>query len=373
MVLLAAALTIGFSGGPLPLTASALSSLLEKRRGAIDAFDTKVEALLKSRQTVGCAIVYAEKGKVVFAKGYGFANLEHQVKMRPDHLHELASVSKQFTSAAILQLAEVGKLQLDDPIRKFFPEAGDAWGKVRIRHLLNHTGGLPDYLASVDPGDDVTRKQLIDSVKDKPLRFEPGSKFEYSNSGYMVLGQIVEKVSTLDMGAYLKSKIFEPAGMKTAVLNDTSTVFPNRADGYAVRAGKVMREGYTSPSLSKTGDGQIMCSALDLAAWDAALRGTKVLSAASLSRLSTKPGLNPEAEKAKYYGYGVGVVVDGAKTVHQHGGGWMGTNTLFVRYLDDGKCVVILCNSEGAPTQDLLAEVEDRFLGRRIVAPPKKP
>jgi CubicO group peptidase (beta-lactamase class C family) len=329
-----------------------------------DDFDKKIEAWLVARKVPGCAIAYSEGGKLKFAKGYGFANLEHKVRMRPEHVHELASVSKQFTATCILKLMEAGKLSLDDPISKYFEGAHADWSKVKIRHLLQHTGGLADYLEIfANPGVPVTNTSLINSIKDKPLRFEPGSKWEYSNSGYMVLGIIVSKASGKPSGEYLVDNVFKPTGMKTAVLNDTRSIVPHRADGYSIQNGKIVKEGFTSTSLSQTGDGQVMASALDLIAWDIALSSNKILKKETQAMMNQPSAASAKTQNRAQTGYGFGVTIfrkDG-KLVQSHNGGWMGTMTHLTRYIDERKCLVVLCNSDSAPMNELLQLVRAKF------------
>ncbi|HRK22618.1 MAG TPA: serine hydrolase domain-containing protein [Fimbriimonadaceae bacterium] len=337
-----------------------------------DKFDDEIEKLLKDAKAAGCAIAVSEKGRTTFAKGYGFANLEHRVKMRPDHVHELASVSKQFTAVSILQLVDAGKLKLDDSLDRFFDGAPESWKKVQISHLLNHTSGLPDYLSALgNPGLDVNDNRLVSLISDKPLVFEPGSKWEYSNSGYMMLGLIVAKVSGLSFGDYMQKHLFDPAGMKTAAWNDTRLLLPNRADGYSLRSGVIVREPFTSSSLSKTGDGQVMASALDLLAWAKALDEGRLLKPATAARMNEICEPSKQSVEGETRGYGFGVMLRrrGELLVQQHGGGWMGTRTHLIRYIKESKTLVILGNSDSAPIDKILALCEDRFLGKRVLAP----
>ena len=329
-----------------------------------DDFDKKIEAWLQAKKVPGCAIAYSEGGKLKFSKGYGYANLEHKVRMRPEHIHELASISKQFTAACILQLMEKGKLSLDDPISKYFEGTNANWSKVKVRHLLQHTGGLADYLEVFsNPGVAVTDASLINSIKDKPLRFEPGSKWEYSNSGYMVLGIIVSKASGMSSGEYLAKNVFQPSGMQTAVFNDTRSIVPNRADGYSIQNGKIVKEGFTSTSLSQTGDGQVMASALDLIAWDVALSSNKVLQRETQVLMNQPSAASAKTQNGAQTGYGFGVSLSRkeGKLVQSHNGGWMGTSTHFARYIDEKKCLVILCNSDSAPFAELIQLVRAKF------------
>ena len=329
-----------------------------------DDFDKKIEAWLVAKKVPGCAIAYSEGGKLKFAKGYGYANLEHKVRMRPEHVHELASVSKQFTAACILKLMEAGKLSLDHSISKYFPGAHADWAKAKIRHLLQHTGGLPDYLEVFsNPGVAITETSLINSIKDKPLRFEPGSKWEYSNSGYMVLGILVAKASGMPFGDYLVKNVFKPANMKTAVVNDTRSIIPNRADGYSIENGKTVKEGFTSTSLSQTGDGQVMASALDLIAWDVALSSNGILKKETQVLMNQPSTASAKTQNGAHtgYGFGVGISKKDGKLVQSHGGGWMGTVTHLSRYVNERRCLVVLCNSDSAPVNELLQMVRAKF------------
>lgn len=332
----------------------------------VDDFDDRIEALMKQQKIPGCAVAYSEGGQLKFSKGYGYADLEQSVKMTPGHVHELASVSKQFTSACILKLREQGKISLADPISKYFEKSPSEWKKVTLRNLLQHTGGLPDYLSAVrNPADELTASQMIDAIREKPPLFEPGTKWQYSNSGYMVLGHIVSKVSKQTLGAFLEKEVFGPAGMKTAIWNDTRAVVPNRAEGYTVRNGLVAKEDFTSTTLSQTGDGEVMASALDLIAWDAALRAGRVLNAESQRLMSEVSEASKKTENGATTGYGLGVMIarkDG-KLRQSHSGGWMGTSTYLARWVDEDRCLVVLCNSD-QPAAALRQACIERFLGK---------
>ncbi len=340
-----------------------------------DDFDRQIEKLLKDSHIVGCSIAFADDGRVKFAKGYGHADLEQGTPMKPESVHELASVSKQFTAVSILQLVEQGKLSLDDHLSDFFERAHADWKKVTVRHLLQHTSGLPSYLSALNKFElDYTVQEMVNTIKDKPLQFEPGTKFEYSNSGYLLLGQIVAQRTGSTFGDVTRA-LFKQAGMKTAVYNDSRAVVPNRAEGYSFAKNQFLREPFTRSSLSGTGDGHVMASALDLVAYDVAMRSGKLLTPASQALMNTPSEVSREEMKQapatiRNAGYGFGVMVgkDSNKLIQNHTGGWMGTNTLFTRYVDEKKCLVVLCNGEDAPLEQIAKLCEKRFLGRLITA-----
>jgi len=313
----------------------------------------------------GVAIIVKHQGKVLVSKGYGFADLEHKAPMTVDSVHELASVSKQFTAAAIMLLAEQGKLALTDTLDKFVEDAPDAWKKITVDHLLEHTSGLPDYL--VDEAlirKDGLLRNIVRDLRGKPLRFAPGDKWEYSNSGYLLLGYIVLKVSGKDIGAFCEQNLLKPAGMKTARANDPLAIVPNRATGYSKPGKTVQKEDYTSRTYSATGDGHLMASAKDLLAWSEAMRQNKILTAGSWKQIRTISGPSrkePQAGIVTGYGKGLAVIEENGSITVNHSGGWLGTTTFLQTGISKPTTIIIMMNSDFASFGPILKEVEARL------------
>jgi CubicO group peptidase (beta-lactamase class C family) len=293
--------------------------------------------------------------------------------MKPESVHELASVSKQFVAGAILQLVDQGKISLDDSVRKHIADAPETWQKITVTHLLQHTSGLPDYLAALgEPkvANDLPRLTLQNSIFDKPLRFEPGSKWEYSNSGYMVLGWIVEAASGQSLKAYTERNIFAKVGLKQTYFNDSRAIIQNRAEGYTLRGKQVVKEEFSSTTFSGTADGHIMSSALDLMKWNAALHGGKLLKPETYKRMITPSSvsLRKNGANTSGYGFGIGYGQIGDQTVYQHGGGWMGTSTMLCYYPKLNMSIAILMNTDRVSENKLMEVLELRFVGKKLLS-----
>lgn len=325
-------------------TAIALLLLAQSPTGTLES---KIRAEFAKQKLPGMVVVVERKGKQELAMALGYANLEHKVPMKLDSVHELASVSKQFTATAILKLADEGKLSLDDSITKFVDGAPDTWKAITIRHLLHHTSGLPDYISDMSViRTNKSAESMMMSLMDKPLRFAPGAKFEYSNSGYMALGHIAAKASGSSLWQLTETAILKPNKLAGIYTNDPTLIVPNRADGYDVVLNKLTRESYTSRSFSLTGDGHLMASAPGLLAWSKLLQERRILKPETWKSAWT-PSPQSIASGGKY-GFGFTTFEAEGKLRLMHGGGWMGTTTLLETGVDEKFTVVVLINQGGA-------------------------
>jgi CubicO group peptidase (beta-lactamase class C family) len=301
-------------------------------------FDDYMKACVEVNHFNG-AVFVSKGGNTLFAKGYGFANAEHQVPNTPRTKFRLGSITKQFTAMAILILQERGKLKIEDSVGKFIDDAPKAWDGVTIHHLLTHTGGVPSY--TDDPAYrrkmmmPETVKSMISRFRDKPLDFRPGEKFHYSNSGYFLLGAVIEKVSGKSYEAFLKETIFDPLGMKDTGYDHPATVIPGRASGYTLQRDGLVNAEYLDMSQPYAA-GSLYSTVEDLACWDRALVDGKLISKGSYAKMYTPQKNN--------YAYGwVVVTAKGRKEIH-HGGGINGFATEILRYPEQEVCVVVLSN-----------------------------
>src|SRR5215813_4977735 len=198
--------------------------------------DQVVQSYVSNKQFMGTVLV-ARGDQIVFSKGYGSANLEWAIPNTPQTKFRLGSITKQFTAASILLLEERGKLKTDDPVKKYMPDAPAAWDKVTIFHLLTHTSGVPSFTSFPDfqshEWQTMTPQQLVDWFRDKPLEFEPGTKWNYSNSGYVLLGYLIEKISGQSYAEFVQQNIFTPLGMKDSGYDSNSAIIERRAAGYS--------------------------------------------------------------------------------------------------------------------------------------------
>lgn len=322
--------------------------------------DVAIDQFIESKQSPGIVVLVKRDGKVVYERAAGYANLETETPMSMDSIHELASVSKQFTAVATMTLVESGKLKLTDTLASYVDGAPDSWKGITIEHLLHHTSGLPDYLeGEVDLGKMTTDRVLIESLREKPLVFAPGEKWEYSNSGYMALGYIVGKVSDTRFGSYVSRQLFEPAGMKSAVISNPLIVLPKRAYGYTKFGKEFRNESLCSPGYSALGDGMVMASARDLVAWHDSMREGKILSRKSWEYLWTPSAQSVTNESP--YGGGLMIERAGERPLVSHSGGWLGTMTFLKSDLASDSCMVILVNCDSADPRELLKAVSESF------------
>jgi CubicO group peptidase (beta-lactamase class C family) len=289
-------------------------------------------------------ILVARDGKPIVSKGYGMANIELGVPNKPDNIFRLGSVTKQFTSMAVMILQERGKLSVNDPICKYFADCPEAWKPITIRNLLTHTSGITNYTEFKDFAQTTilptATGDMVARLEKEPLEFAPGEKFSYSNSGYYLLGVVIEKASGKTYADFLQENIFTPLGMKQTGYDDSLRIIMNRAEGYQRQAGKIINAPYMDMSVPYAA-GSLYSNTGDLLIWDQALYTDKLVSQKSLDEIFTpfKSG----------YGYGWGI---GKRFEHRqisHGGGIYGFATEVSRFPDDRVTVIVLSNFQGAP------------------------
>ncbi|HEV7509807.1 MAG TPA: serine hydrolase [Thermoanaerobaculia bacterium] len=300
----------------------------------------------------GAAALVMKDGQVVLRKGFGMANLELGTPVSPDMVFELGSITKQFTAASILLLQERGQLRVEDEITKYLPDYPTHGQKITVENLLTHTSGIPSYtgLAEWMPRvrEDMKLTDLIAMFKDKPLEFTPGEKWEYDNSGYILLGAIIEKVSGKSYEQFVEEEIFQKLGMSQSRYGHVEEIIPLRATGYE----KNDKGFYNARYLSMTqpyAAGSLMSTVDDLAIWDRALSSEMLLKKASLDRMFTS--FKIKSGVATHYGYGMGVSELAGKRVLAHGGGIFGFTTIITRVPEERLLIVILSNNEASEPQ----------------------
>ena len=306
-----------------------------------DTVDDYIEAEMKKRQIPGVALAVVQYGKIIKVKGYGLANVEHNVPVALDTVFRLASMTKQFTATAMMLLVEKGKVGLDEKITKYLPNAPDTWTDMTVRHLLTHTAGLkgsPWRRVGRARLTDYTTDQIFEYISELPLDFVPGEQWRYSDQGYFLLGMIIERVSGKRWRDFLTECIFEPLGMTATTVLDQWEIIKNRAASYTLRGGKLahLRRNWQDELPSGTG---ILSTVQDLAKWDAALSTEKILNKSSLDPMWNPVKLN----NGFTHGYGFGWFLDEIRKrrVIGHGGG---TGTYILRLPDDQLTVIVLTN-----------------------------
>lgn len=303
--------------------------------------DTVVRADADKGEFMGVVLV-ARDGKILFDKGYGSANLEWKIASDGDTKFRIGSVTKQFTATAILLLQERGKVTLDAPIKTYLPDAPAAWDQVTVRNLLTHTGGIPNFTSFPDYAKlqtlGTTTEGLIARFRDKPLDFQPGEKYAYSNSGYVLLTAIIEKASGQSYSAFLTDNIFKPLSMADTGYDSPATIIPRRAAGYTPSPKGIVNTDYVDMTVPQ-GAGALYSTSHDLLKWQRGLFGGKLLKPDSL-----KAYLTPFKNN---YALGVNVVTADGSTTISHGGGINGFNAWLGYDPDHKLTVVVLGNLNG--------------------------
>jgi CubicO group peptidase (beta-lactamase class C family) len=338
----------------------------DKTTAAVD----EVFADLAKPGSPGCALGVFRDGAVVYAKGYGLANLEENIPITPASVFDIGSTSKQFTAASILLLEKQGKLSVNDDVRKYIPELADYGYKITILHLLNHTSGLRDYLTLMDLAgintDSVTTDDdaLAFIARQKALNFAPGSDWLYSNTGFFLLSVIVKRVSGKSLREFAAENIFSPLGMThTQFRDDHTSLIPNRALAYDP---KEHADGYTlSVSyFEQTGDGAVHTSAEDLQKWDENFYSGQIGGKDFLTRIQEQGKLN----SGRMLDYAKGLFIEdyrGLRTV-SHGGAWGGYRAELLRFPEQHFSVACLCNLGNAEPSKRAHEVADIYLANSL-------
>ena len=294
----------------------------------------------------GAAIIVKKDGKTIFRKGYGLADLELALPVEPDMVFRLGSITKQFTSVSVLMLAEQGKLGLQDEITKFLPDYPTQGRTITVENLLTHTSGIQSYTDMPEwlPlwRKDFTVKELVDFFKNKPMTFEPGRRWAYNNSGYVLLGAIIEKVSGKTYEAFVDGHIFKPLGMKSSFYGSTERVIPRRVPGYQMGKGGFVNAPYLSMTQPYAA-GSLLSNVDDMADWSEAVFSGKLVKKEWLDKAFTPYKL--KNGESSGYGYGWFTADFGGHRSIEHGGGINGFTSYAMTFPEDGIYLAILTNS----------------------------
>jgi CubicO group peptidase (beta-lactamase class C family) len=325
------------------LTRALLPALLVLASSAGRAQDPEefVRAEMERQRIPGLALAVLKNGEVVHVRGYGVSNVKTETPITPETVFKIGSVSKQFIATGIMVLVQAGQMRVTDSIHRFFPDAPAAWRPITVRHLLTHTGGLiresPAFAPMIVQSDSV----VIRAAYASPLRFVPGTKYEYSNLGYFILADIIRRVSGQPWPAFLRDKAFVPAGMMATRTTAVRDSLPGLATGYMDN--DAWRIAPDWPAVRPSG--AFVSTVLDLAKWDAVLYSNRVLADSTRQQMWTPVRLNDGSTHA--YGFGWELTPMNAKrrTVH-HGGTLTGFRSHFTRFPDDGLSIIVLMNIE---------------------------
>lgn len=339
-----------------------------------DALSTKVDSAAEAQRNAqkipGIGLAVCRDGKIIKATGYGLANVELDVPVTPETIFQTGSVGKQFTSMAVMMLLEEGKLALDDKMAKYIPESPAAWKNITLRQLLTHTSGIADYGGEegtmgkgvINFRKDYTEDELIQAFAKMPMDFHPGEKWSYSNTGYVLLGIIIHRVTGQFYGDFLQERIFRPLGMTSTRIISEADIVPHRSSGYRMVKGQLKNQEWVSPSLNTTADGALYTNVVDLAKWDAALYTTKLVRQSSFDQMWSPVKLNNG--KTCPYGFGWAVGSSDGHRIVAHDGAWQGFTMSIARYLDDKLTIIVMTNldSDNSHPEKIVKDVADIYL-----------
>ena len=354
------------------LLVAAVAPLHAQQPGPLSARVDSLFAAYNRTDSPGCALGVYRDGSIAYARGYGMADLEQGVAIAPHTVFDIGSTSKQFTAAALALLEQDGLLSLDDDVREYVPELPEYDRRITIRHLLNHTSGLRDYIglmlmAGTDIDDVTGEEDALDAIaRQSALNFAPESEWLYSNSGYFLASVIVKRVSGKSLPAFAHERIFEPLGMHNTLFRDDYTlVIPQRASAYTPR-----QDGGYAIDMSnwqQAGDGAVFTSVEDLLLWDRNFYEPRVGGQQLLDALHTRGMLT----SGDTLSYALGLFIDeyrGARTV-SHGGSWGGYRAELLRFPEEEFSVAVLCNLATTNPSSLALRVADIYLADRLDAP----
>lgn len=313
------------------------------------------------------SIAAIKDGEILFKKSYGHANIEHKVRNTVETKYKIWSITKQFTAVAVLILEERGLLRVEDSLKKYFPDWVDLKPEITIHHLLTHTSGIFNYSSLTNSYKTFQKvhhekSELIKMFTSKPLDFEPGTQWKYSNTGYYLLGMLIEKLSGKTYSEFLTENIFLPLGMLNTGIDDEKKIVENKASGYYLNGNDLIHCNYINMSLILS-SGAMYSTVEDLLIWDQALNNNKLLSRRSIEKMNT-PYKND-------YGYGVEINVNGNKRVVHHNGGCEGFLAEIHRYVDNDFAVVVLSNYGFTAVNKLCKVVASIAFGEKYEMPAK--
>ena len=324
-----------------------------------------VKAEMQRQHIPGLSLLVVKSGRIVRAEGFGLANVELQVPVKPETIFQSGSVGKQFTATAVMMLVEEGKIGLDDPLTKYFADASVSWKDVTVRELLSHTAGFGDYPKDFNFRKDWTEDEELKLIESTPLAYPPGTSWAYSNFGYVTLGILIHRVTGEFYGDFLQQRIFQPLGMQSTRIISEADIVPNRAAGYRLVKGELKNQEWVAPVVNTTADGSLYFSILDLAKWNDALYTEKLLKRSSLDLMWTPVKLKNGQPNKGHYGFGWFIEERAGHRCIHHDGSWQGFETAIDRYVDDQLTVVALANLADSQPGKITQHVAEIYLAEK--------
>lgn len=326
----------------------------------VDSTDIIVKQLMEKQKVVGLSLAIIKNGQPVVNKGYGLANVELNVPVTAETAIRLGSVSKQFFATAIMKLMQDGKLNIEDPVHKYFPDAPATWRPIKIKHLLNHTSGLQREGPAYNNFKIQSDLDIIKSAYNLPLHFKTGEKYEYCNLGYFMLAEIIRQVSGMPWGDYMHDQLFVPAGMNNTYVTDFNLIIPNRASGYMHRHDTLVN---ATPMYAIRPSGGFISTSSDMIKWEKAISSAKnILTKENWEKL-WQPYIktSDKTDSKEYYGYGWRIDEYKGHKIVAHNGANTGFIAGYARFVNDGLSIIMLTNTDETNPQEFINALADYY------------
>ena len=329
----------------------------------IDSTDIIIKQMMMKQKIVGLSLAVIKNGYPVTNKGYGLANVELNVAVNTETVIRLGSVSKQFFTTAIMKLMEEGKLDIEESIHKYFPDAPETWQPIKIKNLMSHTSGLQREGPAYDNFKIQADLNIIKSAYNLPLLFKPGEKYQYCNLAYFMLAEIIKQVSGMPWQNYIDDKLFQPAGMTNSYLTDFYRIIPNRADGYMHNHETLIN---ASAMYAIRPSGGFASTSSDMIKWEKAITEEKIILKKDNWEKLWQPFIktSDKADSKEYYGFGWAVDEYKGHKLIVHGGANIGFRSVFARFVNDGLSIIILTNTDEANPRAIANALADYYFRR---------
>lgn len=316
----------------------------------IDSTDLIVKRLMDKQKVVGLSLAVIKNGQPTVNKGYGLAEIESNVPVTSKSVLRLGSVSKQFFSTAILKLMEEGKLTIEDPVHKYFPDAPETWRAIKIKNLMSHTSGLQREGPAFDMLKNQSDLTIIKSAYSLPLDFKTGEKYQYCNLAYFMLAEIIKQASGMPWQNYINDQLFVPAGMKDTYMTDFYPIIPNRARGYMHRHDTLVN---ATAMYAIRPSGGFMSTTSDMIKWEGVIRERRAILKKENWEKLWQPfvKMNDEKDSKSYYGFGWAIDEYKGHKLIVHGGSTPGFKSVYLRFVNDDLSIIVLTNTDEANPQ----------------------
>ena len=321
-----------------------------------------IQDVMTKNQIPGLSVAVVREGKPLLMKGYGIANLEHSIPATEKTVYEVASVGKTFTATVVMMLVEDGMIELDRAIADYLDDLPPAWHSVTIKHILSHQSGIPNYTDADNYWNitrlDLSKTEILALVKDLPLKFQPGEYVSYDNTGYYLLGMMLEQITNQSYAALMQDHLFKPLGMNSTLMNNPEEIVLHRAAGYRLSTNKIINKPYYSPSVTYSAGGQLS-SIEDMVKYERELFRPTLLKQSTLDLMWTPNfPLHEDSWQQQGYvaGFGWWIINYNNRRVVSHNGSILGFASNITRFIDDGVTVILFCNLDQISRPDVIAK-----------------